>query len=95
MLGIDINVIEDGNTPEENATKKAQQYYEATRMPVIAEIQRRIYPCGEIGKHLFTQMVDYNNSEGAFNKMFVKSDLMPHHIKITNIRMEQLQTLNF
>ena len=31
----------------------------------IAEIQRRIYPCGEIGKHLFTQMVDYNNSEGA------------------------------
>lgn len=37
MLGIDINVIEDGNTPEENATKKAQQYYEATRMPVIAE----------------------------------------------------------
>lgn len=31
----------------------------------LAEIQRRIYPCGEIGKHLFTQMVDYNNSEGA------------------------------
>lgn len=31
----------------------------------IAEIQRRIYPCGEIGKHLFTQLVDYNNSEGA------------------------------
>lgn len=31
----------------------------------IAEIQRRIYPCGEIGRHLFTQMVDYNNSEGA------------------------------
>lgn len=31
----------------------------------MAEIQRRIYPCGEIGKHLFTQMVEYNNSEYA------------------------------
>lgn len=31
----------------------------------IAEIQRRIYPCGEIGKHLFKEMVDYNNSEVA------------------------------
>lgn len=31
----------------------------------IAEIQRRIAPCGKIGKHLFEQLVAYNNSEGA------------------------------
>lgn len=31
----------------------------------IAEIQRRIAPCGEIGRHLFTQMIEYNMSEGA------------------------------
>ena len=31
----------------------------------IAEIQKRIAPCGEIGKHLFEQMVEYNDSEGA------------------------------
>lgn len=31
----------------------------------IAEIQRRIRPCGDIGRHLFEQMVEYNNSEGA------------------------------
>jgi len=31
----------------------------------IAEIQRRILPCGEIGRHLFTQLVDYNNSKYA------------------------------
>ena len=31
----------------------------------LAEIQSRIYPCGKIGKHLFTQMVDYNRSERA------------------------------
>lgn len=31
----------------------------------IAEIQRRIKPCGKIGEHLFRNLVDYNNSEGA------------------------------
>lgn len=28
----------------------------------IAEIQKRIAPCGKIGKHLFDQMVAYNNT---------------------------------
>lgn len=31
----------------------------------LAEIERRIYPCGAIGKHLFEQMVQYNMSEYA------------------------------
>lgn len=31
----------------------------------LAEIQRRIYPCGKIGKHLFENMVQYNSSEYA------------------------------
>ena len=31
----------------------------------LAEIQRRIAPCGEIGKHLFEQMERYNRSERA------------------------------
>ena len=32
----------------------------------IAEIKRRIAPCGKIGKHLYENLVEYNNSEGAF-----------------------------
>ncbi len=31
----------------------------------IAEIQRRIRPCGRIGEHLYTNLVEYNNSESA------------------------------
>lgn len=31
----------------------------------IAEIQKRISPCGKIGKHLFENLVDYNLSEYA------------------------------
>lgn len=31
----------------------------------IAEIQRRIRPCGRIGQHLYENLVNYNNSEFA------------------------------
>jgi inosine-uridine nucleoside N-ribohydrolase len=31
----------------------------------IAEIERRIAPCGKIGRHLYENLIEYNNSEGA------------------------------
>lgn len=31
---------------------------------------------------------------GFFNKMFVKADLMPHHIEITRIKIERLQDIS-
>ena len=31
----------------------------------LAELQKRVYPCGEIGKHLFENMIQYNNTERA------------------------------
>ncbi len=31
----------------------------------IAEIERRIAPCGQIGHHLYENLINYNNSEGA------------------------------
>lgn len=31
---------------------------------------------------------------GWTNKMFVKADLMPHHIKITNVKVERLQDIS-
>lgn len=34
------------------------------------------------------------NTPGWKNKMFVKADLMPHHIRITNIRVERLQDIS-
>lgn len=32
--------------------------------------------------------------KGCHNKMFVKADFMPHHIRITNIRVERLQDIS-
>ena len=37
MLDINIDVVEDGLTPEENAIKKATQYFEVAKIPTIAE----------------------------------------------------------
>lgn len=34
------------------------------------------------------------SSAGYKNKMFVRADLMPHHIKITDIKVERLQNIS-
>lgn len=34
------------------------------------------------------------NTQGWHNKMFIRTDLMPHRIKITNIRIEHLQDIS-
>lgn len=36
----------------------------------------------------------YENCAGWKNKMFVKADLMPHHIKITDVKVERLQDIS-
>ena len=36
----------------------------------------------------------FDELPGWENKMFVKSEFMPHHIKITNIRVERLQDIS-
>lgn len=41
------------------------------------------YDCRELRK-----------SAGWTNKMFVKAELMPHHIRITDVRVEQLQDIS-
>lgn len=40
------------------------------------------------------RFVCLRESAGWNNKMFVKADLMPHHIKITNVRVERLQDIS-
>ena len=35
-----------------------------------------------------------SSSAGWDNKMFVKAELMPHHIRITNIKVERLQDIS-
>lgn len=46
--------------------------------------------CGKNGMPL--ECIKYE--KGCTNKMFVRADLMPHHIRITNIRVERLQDIS-
>ena len=46
--------------------------------------------CGKNGMPL--ECIKYE--KGCSNKMFVKADLMPHRIRITNIRVERLQDIS-
>lgn len=46
--------------------------------------------CGKNGMPL--ECIKYE--KGCSNKMFVKADLMPHRIRITNIRIERLQDIS-
>lgn len=37
----------------------------------------------------------YKDEAGWKNKMFVRADLMPHQIRITNVRVERLQDISY
>lgn len=48
---------------------------------------------GFVGDNIDWQ-VHFRNHKGWNNKMFVRADLMPHHIRITNIKVERLQDIS-
>ena len=45
-------------------------------------------------KAIGSAIVPPSKIAGYKNKMFVKADLMPHHIKITNVKVERLQDIS-
>lgn len=57
------------------------------RAEFYCKIMKTCYPKEEIPR-------DTEDIAGWTNKMFVKAELMPHQIKITNIRIEKLQEIS-
>ena len=67
----------------------AQKYYDF-RMP-NGDVTDKFYKlCCE---H-YMPLECLSSEAGATNKMFVKAELMPHHIRITKIRVERLQDIS-
>lgn len=65
--------------------------YKVGDIVAIAQSYKEVYPNADF------EMVDGNfmtESVGWTNKMFVKADLMPHHIKITDVKVERLQSIS-
>lgn len=64
--------------------------YEIGDVVAIAQAYKELYPNADfrmVGDEFMTESVGWKN------KMFVRADLMPHHIKITNIKVERLQDI--
>ena len=65
--------------------------YQIGEVVAIAQPYKTLYPNADFemedSYHFLTE------SKGWNNKMFVKADLMPHRIKITDVRVERLQDI--
>ena len=76
-----------GNWQETEKTLR----YNVGEVVAIAQPYKTLYPNADFemedSYHFLTE------SKGWNNKMFVKADLMPHHIKITDVRVERLQDI--
>ena len=66
-------------------------HYEVGEVVAIAQSYKEVYPNADfemVGNGFMTESAGWNN------KMFVRADLMPHHIKITEVKMERLQDIS-
>ena len=66
-------------------------HYEVGEVVAIAQPYKDIYPNADfemIGDKFMTE------SAGWSNKMFVRANLMPHHIRITDVKVERLQDIS-
>ena len=71
----------------------AQAYKDINERGIV-QFKPTSEPDGMIYGDNMCQAIWAENHAGWNNKMFVKAELMPHHIKITNIRVERLQNIS-
>lgn len=87
---LDYEFAEFGRAGEE-PLRVCSKYYVGEKV-AVAQSYQKAYPNADF------EMVDkwtfMTESAGWKNKMFVKAGLMPHSIKITNIRVERLQDIS-
>lgn len=58
--------------------------------------EKALFYCKVMKEHYPNEIFPRDKEEipGWYNKMFVKADLMPHQIRITNIKIEKLQDIS-
>ncbi len=66
-------------------------HYEVGEVVAIAQSYKEVYPNADfemVGNGFMTESAGWNN------KMFVRAELMPHHIRITDVKVERLQDIS-
>lgn len=68
--------------------------YSVGEIVAIAQPYQDILP--ELNDRQREYVIDfYSGTPGWANKMYVRADLMPHHIQITDIRLERIQDISW
>lgn len=80
------------NVPLGNWEETAKHLpYKVGEVVAIAQSYKEVYPNADfemVGNGFMTESAGWNN------KMFVRADLLPHHIRITDIEIERLQDIS-
>ena len=71
--------------------KRVLSAYAINEVVAIAQAYKNIPKFPQLSKQAVELL---KQSPGWNNKMFVRADLMPHHIRITDIRVERLQDIS-
>lgn len=85
----------------EESTKKLlhKSYYAVGEVVAISQSYKDIFTEADNGDYwadcyeMFRQFTT-TESAGYYNKMFIRADIMPHHIRITDIKVERLQDIS-
>lgn len=90
-----VNVRKDGNIFYRFDQRIYVPSYKVGEVVAIAQrysdMNRSTFPVFVSEKGVFMKT---ENSSGWNNKMYVQADLMPHQIRITKVRVEQLQDIS-
>jgi len=76
------------DTDEGDSVELKPQYEIGERVAIAQRYEDAINPLDWVNRKL------YQDEKGWSNKMYVKADLMPHRIRITNIKVERLQDIS-
>lgn len=95
LLGNNNLTYKDGEAQVLDELRSPQ--YQVGEVVAVAQIYKNVgydpeaplMEANGIGGYVKTKF-----SPGWTNKMFVRADLMPHHIRITNVRVERLQDIS-
>ncbi len=66
--------------------------YQLGEIVAVAQSYHALNKAGHVAPEWFKHTCE--SSSGYKNKMFVRADLMPHRIRITNIKVERLQDIS-
>lgn len=86
-------IVERSQYSKGEVVAVAQSYRDINERGIV-QFKPTLEPDGMIYGDNMRQVIWAENHAGWNNKMFVKSEPMPHHIKITNIRVERLQDIS-